>query len=247
MDDSDPNPILLPPVPDAPDPAAKHAMKFAALAENRKRSRRKKHFPLDVCLAPASERKPWDRQPHESKQAFEAFTAYREMGRQQSYTLLSKTLKKNRGMIGLWGSRWNWQARILAWEEHLDKERQKAEEDYQREQVRKLREHGDVLGASLMAAASTGSFRLNKDLQDNKGMRLKPQSIAQLAATGFGIRSRALEPRQPASTTVNVNQTQAQIQNVSVPDIREKFVDRLHRRLARELEGEGRADARSDR
>ena len=65
---------------------------------------------------------PWDRQEGESEKAYEAFVIYRDMGSERSQTAVSKELSKSRHLIGRWSSRWNWQDRVFAYDNELQKE-----------------------------------------------------------------------------------------------------------------------------
>lgn len=74
--------------------------------------------------------KPWERQKGESAQAYEAFTTYRDMGAERSQQAVSKKLSKSRQLIGRWSSAWNWQERVRAYDNELEKEaRAKAVKD----------------------------------------------------------------------------------------------------------------------
>ncbi len=65
---------------------------------------------------------PWERQPGESPQAFEAFTAYLEMGTDRTITAVGKRLAKSRNLIDRWKERWRWHERVRAWDNHLQRE-----------------------------------------------------------------------------------------------------------------------------
>jgi len=56
--------------------------------------------------------KPWERQPKESTQAYEAFKTYLEMGDNRSHVKVGLKLGKSTTIIDRWGSAWNWQQRI---------------------------------------------------------------------------------------------------------------------------------------
>ena len=63
--------------------------------------------------------KPWERQQGESAQAFEAFSAYLELGPDRSIRAVGQKLDKSRQQIGKWSSRWRWQERIRAYDNEL--------------------------------------------------------------------------------------------------------------------------------
>ena len=67
------------------------------------------------------ERLPWERQKGESRQAFEAFCVYRDMGPARSHSKVAKELGKSITIISRWSSRWNWVARTMEWDQELDR------------------------------------------------------------------------------------------------------------------------------
>lgn len=74
--------------------------------------------------------KPWERQKGESAQAFEAFATYRDMGSDRSIRAVGQRLDKSRTQIGKWSSAWNWQERVRAYDNDLEKQaRDKAVKD----------------------------------------------------------------------------------------------------------------------
>ena len=66
--------------------------------------------------------KPWERQKGESAQAYEAFATYRDMGAERSLTKVSQSLNKTRTLLGRWSGTWNWQERVRAYDNELEKE-----------------------------------------------------------------------------------------------------------------------------
>lgn len=69
--------------------------------------------------------KPWERQKGESAQAFEAFSAYLEMGADRSIRAVGQKLDKSRTQIGKWSKAWDWQERVRAYDNELEKEARK--------------------------------------------------------------------------------------------------------------------------
>jgi hypothetical protein len=67
----------------------------------------------------------WEQLAGESRQAWEAFRAYRDMGDERSLDKVGEGLGKSRGLIGRWSAGMKWRERILAYERELDRERQK--------------------------------------------------------------------------------------------------------------------------
>lgn len=69
---------------------------------------------------------PWDRQIKESTQAYDAFDLYRNMGPERSCAKVGQKLGKSTTIMERWSAKWSWVARAAAWDQHLDKQAQKA-------------------------------------------------------------------------------------------------------------------------
>ncbi len=82
--------------------------------------------------APDRPRAHWDRRAGEGPTAFRAFTAYRDMGPERSIRRVVKDLGIRWSQASRWASRFAWVRRAAAWDDHLDRLRQ-------REQERKVR------------------------------------------------------------------------------------------------------------
>lgn len=77
----------------------------------------------------------WERQPNESRQAYEAFITYLKMGPKRSITKVEQELNKSRGLIGRWSSAWKWQDRS----KDYDAELLRAEVEAEKEEIAKMR------------------------------------------------------------------------------------------------------------
>lgn len=71
----------------------------------------------------ANGRRLWERLPGESRQAYHAFTIYRDMQGERSYTLVARTVPCSRPLIGRWGSKWRWQRRLEAYLRYQEEQR----------------------------------------------------------------------------------------------------------------------------
>lgn len=71
---------------------------------------------------PKQANNPWERQKGESEKAYEAFVIYRDMGAERTITAVGKRLAKSRNLIDRWSVRWNWQERVLAYDNELQRE-----------------------------------------------------------------------------------------------------------------------------
>lgn len=66
--------------------------------------------------------KPWERQKGESEKAYEAFAAYRDMGEKRTFVAVAEKLGKSDTLIRRWKVRWNWQERVRAYDNELERE-----------------------------------------------------------------------------------------------------------------------------
>lgn len=67
-----------------------------------------------------SDREPWEQQRGESRQAYTAWTAYRDMGEPRSYRRVARDLNRSATLIAEWGRKWFWQRRLEAYVRHLE-------------------------------------------------------------------------------------------------------------------------------
>lgn len=63
--------------------------------------------------------RPYDIQPGESATAYEAFAVYRDMGAERSMVKAGQVLAKTRGTMDRWAARFNWTARVRAFDEEV--------------------------------------------------------------------------------------------------------------------------------
>ncbi|MCL6442556.1 MAG: hypothetical protein K6T83_03695 [Alicyclobacillus sp.] len=84
--------------------------------------------------------KPWERQENESRQAFEAFATYRDMGAQRSIVKVARELGKSEALISRWSSTHEWVKRAEAYDAEMDrvflKDQEKARRDMAERQAR---------------------------------------------------------------------------------------------------------------
>lgn len=69
--------------------------------------------------------KPWERQKGESEKAFEAFSLYRDKGAKRTVSSVVIELEKSRSLIDRWKERWNWEDRVLQFDNEMDREAKK--------------------------------------------------------------------------------------------------------------------------
>ena len=63
----------------------------------------------------------WERQKGESEPAYSAFWAYcsTPQGEKRSYSAVAAGLEKSDTLIRRWSKRWNWEDRVIAYDNHL--------------------------------------------------------------------------------------------------------------------------------
>ena len=71
---------------------------------------------------PRQTEQPWERQPGESEQAFEAFRLYRDLGIRRSNIEVCNQLSKSRQLISRWKSKYRWDERARAYDNDLEKQ-----------------------------------------------------------------------------------------------------------------------------
>ena len=69
--------------------------------------------------------KPWERQPKEGEKPYEAFVKYRDMGESRTLIAVADELHKSYTLIRRWKETWNWEERILAYDNELQKQAHK--------------------------------------------------------------------------------------------------------------------------
>lgn len=65
--------------------------------------------------------KPWERQKGEGEKAYEAFLVYRDMGPERSTRAVAQKLGKSVSLIQRWSRDKDWQERVRAYENDLDR------------------------------------------------------------------------------------------------------------------------------
>lgn len=71
---------------------------------------------------------PWERQKGESRQAFQAFAIYRDMGAARSTAKVAHQLGKSKALMDRWSAKWSWVARMAAWDAELDRKARESQE-----------------------------------------------------------------------------------------------------------------------
>lgn len=72
-----------------------------------------------------SDTKPWERQPKESEQAYQAFVKYRDMGEKRTLKAVAEELHKSYTLIRRWKDTWDWEDRVREYDNELQKQAHK--------------------------------------------------------------------------------------------------------------------------
>lgn len=76
-------------------------------------------------MSKSSDTKPWERQPKEGEKPFEAFVKYRDMGEKRTLNAVAAELQKSYTLIRRWKDTWNWEERVRAYDNELQKQAHK--------------------------------------------------------------------------------------------------------------------------
>ena len=69
--------------------------------------------------------KPWERQKGESEKAYEAFSLYRNKGAKRTLISVAEELQKSYTLIRRWCDNWNWEDRVLKYDNEMEREAKK--------------------------------------------------------------------------------------------------------------------------
>lgn len=70
----------------------------------------------------AEQVQPWEKQPHETGKAYEAFLIYRDLGQGRTYTAVATKLQKSYTLIRRWKGKYDWEQRASAYDKYLDRQ-----------------------------------------------------------------------------------------------------------------------------
>lgn len=111
------------------------------------------------------ERKPWERLPEESTEAFEAFKEYRDMGAERSLAKVGQSLGKSTALMERWSSTHDWVKRVTAWDDEVEREASKKllkEIAQMRARQRKQALKMQLKGLELMKGIEVGDAKLSE-------------------------------------------------------------------------------------
>lgn len=111
------------------------------------------------------ERKPWERLPNETPEAFEAFKEYRDMGAERSVAKVGEKLGKNTSLMERWSAKHDWVKRAQAWDDEIEREASKnrlKEIGQMRARQRKQALKMQLKGLELMKGINVGDAKLSE-------------------------------------------------------------------------------------
>jgi hypothetical protein len=124
---------------------------------------------------------PWDQQQNESTKAFQRFSQYHDMEAGRSLRKLAKDLELNASTLAEISSKHNWQERIAAFDDYIDK----ASQYNQIAQVRAMKRRQIALALRAQKVAEKGLKKILRDLEDDQLIRkLSPEGLSKILDTG---------------------------------------------------------------
>jgi hypothetical protein len=106
---------------------------------------------MAAAREPATELRPWDRQPGESEVAYQGFVAYRDSGVPRNLASAARGLRKHEAQLYRWKDRHQWDSRLLAYD---SAQTRTAEEVGRQEGERKRRHWGQATDHLMQAVLS---------------------------------------------------------------------------------------------
>jgi hypothetical protein len=111
---------------------------------------------------------PWERQIGESRQAFQAFAIYRDMGPARSLQKVAQQLSKSLALMKRWSEKWSWVARAAAWDAELDRKTREAQEKARAEMAERHAQEAMMLqkkGLELLKQLDPNSASWNEAIK----------------------------------------------------------------------------------
>lgn len=135
--------------------------------------------------------KPFDRQPGESSQAWEAFQIYRDAGPERGIRGVARKVAKSSTLIKKWSARWGWVERVRAWEHDQAERLHAAEQEAMKSQAHvwakrqlEFREREFTLGNKLLAKAEEILSHSTRREGNKAGARFSLNDASRMAAVG---------------------------------------------------------------
>lgn len=120
---------------------------------------------------------PWERQEGESTINYEAFCAYRDMGRERSLAKVGKKLGKSDTLMSNWSSKYSWVSRAADWDDEQDRIAREIAQKEMVEEIRKMRKRQAEAGKFMQVKATRALSKIPDE-------ELKPVDISRLIEVG---------------------------------------------------------------
>jgi hypothetical protein len=130
---------------------------------------------------------PWERSEGETSKAFAAFCTYRDLGIQRSHEKVREQSGRSPGyerVIRRWSSRYQWEARTLAYDDHMDAVRRSGREKAEKSAA--MKKHLDNSRRIAQSLLLYGEEALELALRSVRAYKnLPPESVPPSEASGL--------------------------------------------------------------
>lgn len=167
----------------------------------------------------------WERQDGESRQAFEAFAVYRDLGPARSVTKVARELGRSRTLLGRWSRQYAWVMRSVAYEREQDR-LFLAEQTQGQAQREIARRHAKLAQAVQSKAVAR--------LQPLDPRELSPSELLRYIQVAAEIERRAVGEAPSAAVTAEAQEQGADVAALADEERRARM-DQLRRELERRL------------
>lgn len=116
---------------------------------------------------------PWERRQDESTKAYEAFSTYRDMGRERSLSKVAEKLQKSDTLIGRWSRTYGWVERAAKWDDEQDRLEREIAQKEQQKAIKDMRKRHADLGQAMLIKAARALAKIPDD-------EIKPQDISRM-------------------------------------------------------------------
>jgi hypothetical protein len=144
----------------------------------------------------------WERLDGESRQAFEAFSRYRDLGQERSTARVAQELSKSKTLMDRWSGAWNWVNRCWEFDAQED---ERTREQLSRDRLA-MRKRQIAVGQSLQSIAAYGIRELQTKIALGQPLNLTPAEIVSMMECGAELERRAMgEEKDHRCTRIIVN------------------------------------------
>ena len=124
-------------------------------------------------MAKGNTPEPWERRENESTKAYEAFTIYRDMGRERSLSKVAEKLQKSETLMGRWSRTYDWVNRAAKWDDEQERVEREIAQKEQVKAIKDMRKRHADLGQAMLIKAARALAKLPDD-------EIKPQDISRM-------------------------------------------------------------------